>query len=182
MNLFDKFLPDEGAILDLGCGYGVYANYLALKSESRQVLGIDSHSSRIQEAKKTTKNRENIHFEMQDIKRAELVSCNGILMTDFLHHLPFKAQDEILKQAYSILSLQGVCVIGEVDSDYKPFWKYWISYLSDVVLYSFSDKLYFRSSSEMHAILSDIGFIIERIPLKKSVGAGVIYICYKKEV
>ena len=40
---FDKvteFLPKEGRIVDLGCGYGIFANYMALASDKRDVRAI----------------------------------------------------------------------------------------------------------------------------------------------
>ena len=57
VELLDKSLPKEGNIIDLGCGYGVYANYLALKEKNRHVLGIDINSKRVDTAQKSIKNR-----------------------------------------------------------------------------------------------------------------------------
>ncbi|UCC39066.1 MAG: class I SAM-dependent methyltransferase [Candidatus Aminicenantes bacterium] len=181
LELLHTYMPNEGTIIDLGSGYGIYTNYLALKSKTRQVLGIDSNPRRISIAKKIIKNRLNIDFKVQDSKEVKLFPCNGLLMTDFLHHIPISAQNDLLQNVYTILKPDGICVIGDVNTDCKPRWKYWISYLSDIILYPFSDKLYFRSSQEMQTVISNIGFKVKIITLQRCITAGVLYICYKKE-
>ncbi|MGH9279418.1 MAG: class I SAM-dependent methyltransferase, partial [Acidimicrobiales bacterium] len=34
-------VPDRGRVLEVGCGYGLFSNHLALSSPDREVLGID---------------------------------------------------------------------------------------------------------------------------------------------
>ena len=37
----NKHIPEEGFIVDLGCGYGIFANLLGLLSPKRKILGMD---------------------------------------------------------------------------------------------------------------------------------------------
>jgi 2-polyprenyl-3-methyl-5-hydroxy-6-metoxy-1,4-benzoquinol methylase len=50
----DSFIPAEGNVLDWGCGYGIFANYLRLKNPKLNVVGFDISKVRIEEANKTT--------------------------------------------------------------------------------------------------------------------------------
>jgi len=38
---YSDFLPQRGVIFDIGCGYGLLSNYLALRFPARKVIGID---------------------------------------------------------------------------------------------------------------------------------------------
>ena len=42
-----RHVPHDASVLELGCGYGLLANLLALEAPSRSVIGIDSEPSRI---------------------------------------------------------------------------------------------------------------------------------------
>jgi len=180
LTLLDRYIPKEGIILDLGCGLGVLSNYLALKYESLQVRGIDINEKRIKIAEQTIQNRKNIRFEVQDLRKIENYLCNGIIMTDFLHHLPFTFQYNVLEKCFQNLENKCIILIYEVDKNPHNY-KYWFSYLSDILLYPFSEKLYFQSREEMKSLLSKIGYKVEVIPGDKFIFKRIIYIC-KKEI
>ena len=63
----EALIPQEGLIIDIGCGYGLLSNLIALKSYKRNVIGIDSSETRIMTAQKTVNKRKNIEFIKQDI-------------------------------------------------------------------------------------------------------------------
>src|SRR5947209_18095343 len=52
-DLLNSYLAADGTVVDIGCGYGVLANQLALGHEGRSVLGIDSDPRRIGVARST---------------------------------------------------------------------------------------------------------------------------------
>ena len=84
----EKYLPRQGVALDIGCGYGLLANFLALKSDQRQVIGLDNSLKRLAVAKSTVKNRPNIKFIQKDVSALDLPACQAVVMSDVLHHLP----------------------------------------------------------------------------------------------
>src|SRR3989344_4651953 len=96
----EKYVPQKGKILDLGCGYGILANFLILKSKEREVLGIDGSAERIAVANLSIGDRKNIRFFSQDIKDVAPGSCRGVAMTDFLHHIPLAVSENLFKIIY----------------------------------------------------------------------------------
>lgn len=178
LETFDKYLPEEGTVIDLGCGYGLIANYLALRTKDRQVRGIDTDAKRIKCARQTIQGRKNIEFAVQDVVETEIPLCDSIIMIDFLHHLPVAIQNDLLRKLHGKLKDGGILLISEVDT--IPRWKYWFSYLSDCILYPFSNKLHFRSSEEMQQILSKLGYEVKIIRGGGLVFARVTYICRKR--
>ena len=141
-----SYLPDHGTIIELGCGPGLMSNYLALKLKNIKVIGLDLDENKIKIAKTTRKDRTNIDFMVKDACLGMLPSA-GVIMTDFLHHLPKSEHSTLLDVIYKNLEKDGRLVILEVDPSIKPAWKYWITYLSDIIFYPFSERCNFRHPS-----------------------------------
>ena len=69
----ESLLPEEGVIIDVGCGYGLLSNLVALKSDKRNVIGIDSAEKRILIAQKTVNGRKNIEHLKDDIIARKII-------------------------------------------------------------------------------------------------------------
>lgn len=176
----EKYVPKEGAIIDIGCGYGLLANFLVLKSVKREVTGIDLSLERIKVAQKTTDNRKKIQFKLMDALDLQLEKYNTVVMSDFLHHINFEAQEELLARCYQNLSTGSFLIIEEVDN--RPLWKYWFAIMSDNIL-NIGERQFFRDHREFQKLLQRIGFLVktkkvdEGIPL-----SDILFICKKEKL
>jgi SAM-dependent methyltransferase len=177
IDYYQKLLPAEGVLIDMGCGRGILENYLALGFPRSRVMGIDNDPARIEAAQKTVGKRENISFSVEDAKTWSPPPCSGVVMTDFLHHIPRKDQGLILRNVFDSLENGGVLLISEVDTSARPFYKYWASYLADILLY-FS-RSNFRKPEEWKKILSDIGFQVDMFKIANPFLAPMLLICRK---
>lgn len=157
----DRSLPRQGLIVDVGCGYGVLTNLLALGAEGRFVLGIDRDPKRIAVARKTVGNRPNIAFLVADALRIPCATWDGIVLTDFLHHLPRPEQDRFLAEVRKRLRPGGMVAIREVGE--RPRWKRLMSRLADALLYP-GDRIAYRRPAELIAFLEQLGFAVEWLP------------------
>src|SRR3989344_1821533 len=120
--LMEQFLPKKGIIIDVGCGYGLLANLIALNSVERNVYGFDLSRRRIDIAKRTIRNMNKLHFELKNVRDLKLNSCDAIVMSDFLHHIPYKEQENLIRQAKDKLKKSGILIIQDIDK--KPLSKY----------------------------------------------------------
>ncbi|MEM7346241.1 MAG: class I SAM-dependent methyltransferase [Chloroflexota bacterium] len=159
----EQFVPKKGEIIDLGCGWGIFANLLALTSDDRNVYGIDLDKHKVSWAKKTLgPDRTNIQFRVQDIKDIELPHVQDIILYDVLHHLEEPIQYQILRECYQKLSKDGRLILKE--NDVVPRWKLFLSYLVEMIALGFnitlSSKILWRSRENWIQILSEIGFIV----------------------
>lgn len=156
----EKFVPKEGNIVDLGCGWGIFANLMAIKYSQRNVYGIDLDESKILWAQKTIGDRKNIDFRVQDLKDIDLATVDGIVLYDVAHHLESSIQLKVLKECYEKLTVGGVLILKE--NDIVPLWKLWISNFVEAIALGFnitlSSKILFRSRNEWEQILTKIGF------------------------
>jgi ubiquinone/menaquinone biosynthesis C-methylase UbiE len=173
-----EFLPHQGLIVDVGCGYGILANYMSLYYSDCKIIGIDMNRKRIDVALKTVGKRENINFIPMDVTQWDWPCCAGVTMTSFLHHIHKDAQEVVLQKAFQGMEKNATLLIMEVDIAIKPVYKYWASYMSDRVLYPLS-RSYFRSSADWENILSHLGFDVQIKKLQNPFFSGILLICRK---
>ena len=99
-------LAADGTIVDLGCGHGVLANYLALRSPGRRVLGFDLDEHRVAVAQSI--GLPNAEFHCQDLFEAEPTRCDVMVVADVLHHLESReAGEELLARCCERLPADG---------------------------------------------------------------------------
>ncbi len=154
----ERFVPVRGRIVDVGCGYGHYAIYFALKQPKRIVRGYEFNKNRVRAANKAAARIDNVDFFCRDIRRdSSLKSCDCICLIDLLHHVPREAQDNLLLECSKKLAKEGVLIVKDVDN--RPLWKYVYNYVHDKI-FTLNDKLYFSSRKQMETKLEGLGFKI----------------------
>jgi 2-polyprenyl-3-methyl-5-hydroxy-6-metoxy-1,4-benzoquinol methylase len=174
----ERHTPKQGTIIDIGCGYGLLANYLVLKSNKRNVTGIDLSAGRIRVAQDTTDNRKKIRFKLMDALDLPLGKYSAVIMSDFLHHIDCEVQEELLARCYQKLPVGGLLIIEEVDN--RPIWKYWFAFMSDKIL-NFGGAQFFRAGREFQKLLQRIGFQVETKRVDKGIPlSDILFICRKE--
>lgn len=180
IEFFESLIPDKGLIIDIGCGTGILANFLVLKSDKRRVIGTDLDERRIESAKKTIMGKD-IEFYVKDIGDLEIKDCDAITIYDVIHHISPEIQLSLLKQCYSKLKKGGILLIKDVDK--KPMLKYaFVRTLDQLtnLMHTTLGKLNFVKSKKMAKILKSIGFEVEVIkPQIKDFCPHIIYSCKK---
>lgn len=173
----EPFVPRSGTILDLGCGYGIFTNYLGLSGPRRRVLGVDLDKNKLNHAHKGIKN---VLFRYGDATRMNVPHLKGIILLDVLHHLAsHRAQEDLIKMSASMLASKGRLIISEVDN--RPLWKLPLARLADFLLYP-SQPVYYRYSMKLFPLLQkyfDRGnittFLLHSNPFPHR-----LYVCQKK--
>lgn len=173
---FHRYLPSKGRIVDLGCGYGVLTNSLALQNENWHLVGIDQNIFRIAQARTTIRGRSNIEFRVGDV-RDDIEEADVVLMSDFLHHLKVEEQNRMLEVTYQRLPPSGFLIILEAST--MPAWKSFISRLSEWLLYPFSEKGNFRNPEELVQVLQQIGYQVWLFDRPSRIFAGIGFACQK---
>lgn len=156
----EDFVPPGGHVLDLGCGYGVTANYLALSSPARTVVGIDLNEERIRVGQRTALGRPNLSFVLGDALAAPLREFDVVLMSDMVHHLPPPDQERLFKKLYDHMPPGSALVLQEVGA--RPRWKHVMSCIADSLLYAF-EPLHFRTPEGWSELLAASGFQSVRV-------------------
>ena len=164
-------IPAKGLIYDLGCGEGVITKFLA-KSTTRDIIGVDHDKKRLSQTEQA-----NLKFIAADITDFKIKNAEGIVISDVLHHLNFKAQKKVLKNASVGLTKTGILVIKEIDKD--EFLRSKLSRIWDLLLYP-KDKIYYWRAQDLQKYLESIGFLVQVLrSCRIFPGSTTLFICKK---
>lgn len=167
----DEFLPSQGKIVDLGCGEGVLAEFLA-KRKARKVIGIDINKKRLQQPRVS-----NLIFDYGDIRNFPLKGLDGVVLSDVLHHLNFADQNQLLSRIANSLNENGVLVIKEIDT--KEFMRSKLSRFWDFVFYP-KDRIFFSNSKDLKRFLVKLRFKVKILRACRFFpGSTTLYFCRK---
>lgn len=179
----EKLVPKKGFIVDLGCGEGIFTNFLGLSSVDRRVLGIEIDKKRIKDANRGLKN---VSFQWGDVTRVQFPSCDTIVIFHVLHHLnSYSEQKNLIVKCFNQLKRGGKLIIVEVEPKFSFI--YCVTWLTDhfIVPWLFEKRLYspifFRKSSDWRRIISKNNFSCTIINAQKGHPfTHVILECQKK--
>jgi len=172
----EAHIPAEGTIVDLGCGHGVLANYLALRSPRRRVVGFDLCEHRIAVAQSI--GLPNAQFRCQDLFAAEPLPCQVIIVADVLHHLDsLEAGRQLLARCCERLPADGLLVVKEIVQ--RPLWKYLCTQPVDFLFYK--GKVHFRTPAQFAALFDELGLATQFVALHAwRPLSHAMYLCRKR--
>lgn len=156
----DKMIPDKGTMVELGCGEGLLANYLAITQPKRMIIGYEIIPERLELAKKGIKNT---IYKVGDVVKIPFPKADVFILFHVLHHLPGRdAQEKVLIKVKKALKRGGKLVI--VDVHVAPTVKYAAAWIADHFLVPwvfekrFFTRAYFRKESEWRKLLKKLGY------------------------
>lgn len=136
----EELIPVSGTVVDLGCGEGIFSNYIGLVSKQRKVIGIEIGKNRIKIADHGIPN---VSFMNADITKIDLPQSDAIICFQLLHHLKsYEIQGELIEKCIKYLNKGGKIIIDEIRVDYTP--RYWLTWIADhfLVPLFFEKRLY----------------------------------------
>ncbi len=179
-------LPDQGRLLDLGCGRGILFALLAAARTTNAPAGWPTPPRDLAmhglegDAKVAEVARNALHgvatIETADLARTE-PSANGgwpssqaVLLLDVLHYLPAPAQEELLARAAAALSHgEGTLLIR--DADAAGGWRFAATRLQERVSAlargHWRQRFHYRTAREWMDLISRTGLEAEAIPLSE---------------
>lgn len=167
----DKAIPKHGKIIDLGCGEGVTAKFLA-RTKTRRVIGIDNSKKRLQKSDQT-----NLNFVLADLRNYALKGADAVIISDVLHHLTYNDQKKLLAKIAVSLKKGGIFLIKEIDTN--EFTRSKMSRLWDFIFYP-RDKIYYHNSQDLKSHLESLGFRVKiSRPSRFFPGSTTLFICQK---
>src|SRR5262245_37768151 len=120
LSVMDLLLPDEGRILDIGCGFGLFAAYFGQTQPLRRIVGVDPNARRIELARRvsTSVGLPNNSFVAGDARDVSIKGpFAGAYVLDVMHHIPDKDQLPMLERLRDLLEPRGVLVIKDITTE-----------------------------------------------------------------
>lgn len=156
----EKLVAKTGQIVDLGCGEGIFTNYLAASSPARKIIGVEVDKERFKVAIRAFKN---VTFKLGDATKFKVPAANNIVMFHLLHHLSsYSLQERLINSALASLKKEGKLIIVEVNI--TPSLKYLISLMTDCFIvpwvfeHRFFTPVYFRRANSWKKLIEGLGY------------------------
>ena len=154
----EQYLPDEGDLLDLGCGFGLFALYIAACKPNARVIGLDVNARRLQIARVAAaqlgiRNVEFIQRDLRDWRPAQPIA--GAYALDVFHHIPLESGNRLLVDLFAHLKPTGRFLLKDIDTTPRVMLAF--TYLLDVLM-SPRDDLAYRSAGAWQRQLAATGF------------------------
>lgn len=164
----EKMVPKKATIVELGCGEGVFTNFLGLSSKLRKVIGIEIDKHRYLDANRGLKN---VKIIKSDATKYKIPRVDCIVMYHLLHHLTsYELQEVLITNSKKALKRNGKLIIIEIVE--KPLLKFFITSLVDyfIVPWLFegkfiAKKIYFRKTKDWVKLLKSKGFNVKTTKL-----------------
>ena len=169
----DEVVPCRGHILDVGCGYGLVAQWLALGAPQRTLHGMDHDVAKIQVARATAGTSLRLSFEESDLLAAVWPACDVVLLCDVLHYFPRELKAEVLRKVFQALRPGGCLIVRDACSEEtsrhsRVAWseKWAVRFGQNKTCHG----LHFENEETHLALLREAG--IDRIKIRPNAGLG----------
>jgi SAM-dependent methyltransferase len=157
LGVMDVLLPERGNILELGCGFGLFAGYFAASARERSLFGVDRNPKRIDMAREMAARMEvSARFEVMDVRNLpETEKFEAAYALDVLHHIPYDAHRGVLEDLHRRLVPGGTLLVKDIST--FPAHKLGFTWLLDRVMAP-EDDLSYRHHDDWAALLREVGF------------------------
>lgn len=176
----ERMIPKKGVILDLGCGYGIFSNYIAAMSKKRKVIALELNKEKVLKAQAAARlgGIQNISFDTKDLIHLSISRADIIILMHVLHHIPYEEQEKLLLKCIKKLKPKGLLIIDEVDR--KIGLKLLLVFLADTMLYM-GDRFFYRSIREMESLFKkfSLQYVIYNVDGKLMPFPELVYLCKK---
>jgi cyclopropane fatty-acyl-phospholipid synthase-like methyltransferase len=157
-----QYLPEEGPVLDIGCGFGLFSLYYASTGPRRLLRGLDVNPRRVALARRAAARLglDNVAYETgdaRDFKGDGEVSA--AYMLDIVHHVPPASVPPLLRALRRTLTPGGRLLVKDVDT--RPAPKRWFTWLLDRAMAP-ATPVHYWSAGELTQALGEAGFVVRR--------------------
>jgi uncharacterized protein (DUF2062 family) len=179
--LREGMLPDEGVLVDLGCGRGLMLSLLASARDCWRngqwpegwpppptrlsLRGVELRPHIAADASRALQGEAIV--DAGDARTFDLPAVRAVLLFDVLHMLPYDQQDRILTRVVSALEPGGVLVVREANA--AGGWRMRVIQLANWCKGLFEGdpgrRFHFRSTREWIARFGQLGLTVRACPL-----------------
>ena len=114
---FERIIPRNASVVDVGCGYGMLAYMLSTTSAERTVLGIDYDEDKIAIAHHNFSKTPQIRFDCSDALQYDYPVADVFVVNDMLHYLDWQSQEILLERCVEKMNGSGMIIVRDSDAD-----------------------------------------------------------------
>ncbi|HTO12080.1 MAG TPA: methyltransferase domain-containing protein [Candidatus Binatia bacterium] len=157
-----QYLPAEGPVLDIGCGFGLFSLYYAATGPRRFVRGLDVNRRRIALARRAAGRLglHNVAYEESDARDFKGDGeVSAAYMLDIVHHVEPACVPPLLRALRRALPVGGRLLVKDVDA--RPAPKRWFTWVLDKAMAP-AMPVHYWSADRLAGALESAGFEVHR--------------------
>ena len=166
------YLPDQGVLLDLGCGHGVFLALAQQRRPALRLMGFDLSATKIAAARQAFEAADDAIGQLAVMNIAEFPeqSVDVISIIDVMYLVPLSFWDGILKRCYNCLKPGGRLLLKEMDRSLR--WKFALLCLEEglavkILGWTLGGEFTFPRPEEIRSRLGAAGFEVQDAPLHR---------------
>jgi 2-polyprenyl-3-methyl-5-hydroxy-6-metoxy-1,4-benzoquinol methylase len=157
-----QYLPRSGRVLDVGCGFGLFALYFAIRIPTIHVQGFDLSEYRVQLARRAAERLgvENVEFHVGDATELRIERpIAAAYMLDLIHHVPERSVKPLVEAIAANLGAGGRLLLKDIESSrsYKLAFTWFLDKLMD-----YRTPVRYWAPEEVQSMLESLGFEVYR--------------------
>jgi 2-polyprenyl-3-methyl-5-hydroxy-6-metoxy-1,4-benzoquinol methylase len=166
LSVMDLLLTDEGRILDVGCGFGLFAAYFGQTHPRRRIVGVDPDARRIGIARRVAERvgTSEHRFIAGDVRDAGLERegpFQAAYVLDVMHHLPKDDQRRVLERLRDVLVPGGMLLVKDITTE--PAFGLLFTEALDRLMVGWHEPLSYRHHHEWGEMLGELGFKVRMV-------------------
>jgi len=169
-------IPRGASVVELGCGHGIFANFIGLRDPDRRVLALEMNGEKAAFAAGRVTN---VQVETKDVRGIHAGEFDVVALIDVLHHLTsYDEQEDLLDRALEMLRPGSTLIVNEVTKSFPL--KFQLTLVLDRIAYP-GDTFYFRPHEEFRTLLQRRNLDVDFQDLSSHVPyAHVMFVCKKR--
>jgi 2-polyprenyl-3-methyl-5-hydroxy-6-metoxy-1,4-benzoquinol methylase len=177
-----QYLPAEGDVLDIGCGFGLFSLYYAQLLPRARFHGIDLDARRIARAQRAAARLglDNVAYAVGDARSYRATGpYRAAYMLDIVHHVPPETVPPLLGELWRGLAPGGRLIVKDVDA--RPAYKRWFTWALDRLVAP-GAPVHYWPASRLQGLLEEVGFRVYRhLMVDVLPYPHVLYVCERGE-
>jgi 2-polyprenyl-3-methyl-5-hydroxy-6-metoxy-1,4-benzoquinol methylase len=153
-----QYIPDQGVILDVGCGFGLFALYFASQRPGIRIQGFDLNPRRVEMASKAAERLgvRNVTFRVGDAAAFRFDEpIAAAYLVDLLHHIPQASVGPLLRTIGAKLQPGGRILVKDIEP--SPKYKLAFTWILDKLMDPRAPVRYW-APQEIRPVLESLGF------------------------
>lgn len=164
-DFFDRTVPRDASVVDIGCGYGALAYMLSMLSDRRRISGIDYDEEKTSVAAHCFAHNERVSFVAADAAEYDLPAADVYILNDVLHYMDFGRQDTLLARCFERVNADGMVLVRDGDASERTRHKATErteKWSTRIVKFNKTEgDLHFTDSDRIRAAAVKAGFTVE---------------------
>jgi SAM-dependent methyltransferase len=155
-----QYLPASGQLLDLGCGFGLFALFFAIRNPSICVRGFDLNERRVAAATRAAAilGVQNAHFQVCDAAKFRYQEpIAAAYMLDLIHHIPAASVRPLMETIASNLTPGGRLLVKDIEPSNPG--KLAFTWLLDKFM-DYRAPVRYWAPQEVQPLLESLGFTV----------------------